>query len=50
MTDVRLTQEALEEWATGTPVAQVTQIVVEEWASVAATVAPTDYARAVIMA
>jgi len=35
MTDVRLTQEAVEEWATGTPVVQVTQFLVEEWATVA---------------
>jgi len=34
MTDVRLTQEAVEEWATGTPAAQLTQVLVEEWATV----------------
>jgi len=34
VTDVRLTQEVLEEWASGTPVAQATQVSLEMWASV----------------
>jgi hypothetical protein len=33
MTDARSTQEALEQWAQGTPRAQATQIAVEQWSS-----------------
>jgi hypothetical protein len=35
MTDLRLTQEAIEQWGVGTPAVQLTQVAVEEWASVA---------------
>ena len=35
MTDVRLTQETLEHWASGTPQVQLTQIAIEQWAVVA---------------
>lgn len=35
MTDVVTTQVSVEEWAQGTPVVQVTIVVVEEWATVA---------------
>ncbi len=34
MTDVRLTQEAVEMWAQGVPAMQLTQIAVEEWTTV----------------
>ena len=35
MTDVRTTQAAVEQWVTATDVpAQVTQVVIEQWASV----------------
>lgn len=37
MTDVRLTQEALEQWAQGTPQAQLTQMAIEHWAAVGTT-------------
>lgn len=37
MTDLRLTQEALEQWAQGTPSVQLTQVAVEHWAAVSTT-------------
>jgi hypothetical protein len=34
MTDINLTQIAVEEWGSGTPTLQLTQIALEEWATV----------------
>jgi hypothetical protein len=42
VTDVRLTQEAIEQWARSTPNAQLTQIGLEQWASI--TTVPTQVA------
>jgi len=35
MTDIRLTQGAVEQWARATPAVQVTQVAIEQWATVA---------------
>jgi len=36
MTDARVTQRSLEEWAQGTPAAQITQTAAEVWGGVSA--------------
>lgn len=41
MTDTRLTQAAVEQWAGGSPQVQLTQAAVEQWASATTTTVQT---------